>query len=212
MPEFLGLEILRNAERLLDDAKLLRSNRRYASVASFAVLSLEEAAKFAVRNRLSILRQNGPGAGTGHKPKQRVAGNILVGGMLIDEIEEIAAFRNFTISIVAKDENDKGVSFGSQIADIISTITDDEYEKLKGKLIYPEDRKAIFDTIAGKLNRVKQNGFYVDLDKDGNVLGGPHMINRKVADKLLSLAKRCIRSIKREMRRMERREAYLAQQ
>jgi AbiV family abortive infection protein len=42
-------DLLSNAERLLEDARVLRKNRKYASALGIAVRSIEEAGKLVIR-------------------------------------------------------------------------------------------------------------------------------------------------------------------
>ena len=206
MPILHGLQILENAKRLLEDARLLRSHRRYPSTVSLAVLSLEEAAKFAMVNKCLNVGNSISGGENNHSAKQRVAGELLIGDLLMsdaDEIFHLKREKNSMLSMVFSGER----TMASQVADVISEISDDEYETLlKKRFKNYKYNKILFDVISGKFNSVKKKGFYVDIDNTVGMIDRPYAIDREMADRAISLARNCIRQIRSKIAHLERME------
>jgi AbiV family abortive infection protein len=197
----LGLaELLANAERLLEDAKVLRKSRKYASAVGLAVLSLEEAGKLVMQigglgpPRRSPIR----GQARLHKLKQRMAASALIASMANADVDNLLKELGYTRTWVKIDPN-KANSDDEYMktADIFAKITDDEYaSKLQDLISEKHQARIIIQLSRGDFDELKQSAFYVDIDYKNYTVSVPS-IDRETTDRVLRIASRTITMLKR---------------
>lgn len=199
--------ILFNAVRLLDDAKILRVERRYASAIGLAVLSLEETGKFVLSHDHfneavpSPVRRKGGSAFT-HKQKQRAAAKMVSGVMGFHEIKalgELAGFKLGWVSVEAPKIP------GPTEEDIISGIKDRAIENFIENSDFGAHLKFFVYLMKGKYDDIKQQCFYVDEHRIAEGISGPDRIDRDTCDGALRIAGKAIWATKTELRRYSQR-------
>ncbi len=119
--------VLDNAIRLLEDARILRKARRYASCAALAVLSLEELGKFLAHEEAFItwISSRHPQKGRlTHKQKQKLEAEALIWVMGIDEIRDLVATQGYDLGLRPVGE---AQSTNAHVLDIIASIDADTY-------------------------------------------------------------------------------------
>ncbi|TWA82538.1 AbiV family abortive infection protein [Azospirillum brasilense] len=194
-----GIGILENAERLLQDAQLLRSHRRYPSATAIAVLCLEEVSKFASLNS-GKLRYRSLSNPKDHKEKHRVAADIVGGNILLGELRAIEKSRGFKIDSDGEgDDKSDYVSINtimvSAFAHLADNGVDDELRKNLKRYRYIELISKLF---SGYFNEVKKQCFYVE--PDTLPAAGPGGVDRLTADQTIRLAKASVLATRRGMR------------
>src|SRR3954449_4748410 len=121
----LGLaELLTNAERLFEDAKVLRKSRKYASAVGLAILNLEEAGKLVMRiggigsrRKSSIYSQT-----RSHKLKQRMAASAVIATMASQDIDSILKELGYTRTWVKINPNEDPNDTFMETAELFSKI------------------------------------------------------------------------------------------
>jgi AbiV family abortive infection protein len=201
--------IFDNALRLLEDARILRSARRYPSAAALAILSLEELGKFLVNHEafalwVTPLEQPKSGRPHSHKQKQRSAAEALTWVMGVDEIETLIAAAGYSLVIVKKRKTSER-KIGPTLTEIISSIDDETYNANVGpKLRNRRHHKLVIELMKGNFDQLKQAGFYVDLQKP-NSLVPIRQIDRFTADGAIKLAGGALHSTRLMLSRFNRR-------
>lgn len=200
--EQLGIaDLLSNAERLLEDARVLRKNRKYASALGIAVLSIEEAGKLVMRMGGLGPPQSPPieGRVRSHKLKQKIAASALIASMAnadVNSILEAYGVRRIFRPIDPHNTDDEGDEF-VKTSDFFSRITAKEYsEKLSGAVGEKHQVRIIIQLCRGEFDQLKQSSFYVDIDDKHSTVPVPS-IDRGTADRVLRIASRTITMIKR---------------
>lgn len=184
-PPLLGAAVLGNAQRLLHDARILRSFRRYPSTAALAILCLEEVAKFVDMNR-AVFGCGPLSDRRSHTAKHRLASETLIGNLLLGEVEAIVEQRGGKLAFRKKKAGAAREPITTQLARLMSEMTGDNVASaLKPKLKRYQHVATLVDVASGKFNELKKRCFYIDEDRSEN---GSMAIDRKVADKLISLA------------------------
>jgi AbiV family abortive infection protein len=193
-------ELLANAERLLEDAKVLRKSRKYASAVGLAVLSLEEAGKLVMR--IGGLGPPGrppiQGQARLHKLKQRMAASALIASMANGDVDNVLKELAYTRTWVKIDPN-KANSDDEYMktADIFAKITDDEYaSKLQDLISEKHQARIIIQLSRGDFDELKQSALYVDIDDKNYTVSVPS-IDRETTDRVLRIASRTITMLKR---------------
>jgi len=125
--------ILNNAKTLLDDAKILRTNRRYASALGLAVLSLEELGKFVILTGLRDF-SNPHDAARFHKAKQRTAARVVIGTMLMSEVENLVDLRDYELKDIVGVLHGEKQPDEKDLIDVFAEFTDQEYNTIKANL------------------------------------------------------------------------------
>ncbi|WBL77372.1 AbiV family abortive infection protein [Bradyrhizobium xenonodulans] len=184
--------VLRNAVRLLEDARILRKARRYPSATALAVLSLEEVGKFRTLDEdllfwSSEIHNNsiqGRKHLYAHKSKQRAAAEALIDGMGFDELRDLARAAGFRIILSKKREGVRPATI-----DIIGSITKSTFEKkLAGKIRRSKHHAFVIDLAKGEFDVIKQRSFYVDEEASGDLSDPAVVVDRLAADRTISLA------------------------
>jgi AbiV family abortive infection protein len=170
--------VLKNAERLLDDARLLFENGRFPTSASLAVLSIEEFGK-AIH-----------GMSVGHLSKQKAAASFGRVNHIIERLKETGLEIRRTTEL-SEEEIAK-----AQSADFVAIVADVLQEALPNS-----DWTRFADEIANKeLLTIKNRGFYVNLDCEENVLSVPGSIDNTVAGRLIGVAASLLRTFEENWR------------
>lgn len=197
--------IIENATRLCDDAKRLRASRSYASATALAILSMEELGKLMlyhdafdqVRSAASIAQAKSTRS---HKRKQELAASLLIGNLLISEVEHLAGFAR-------KDqlkELEKNQFNILNVAKFVGSI-----DKVAYQVMRPDRPKKfrhhgfLIDLAAGQFEKLKQECIYSDCDGHGRWINPAGKVNRETADKVIGLAHVALNSIRSNMSQYE---------
>jgi AbiV family abortive infection protein len=196
----LGLvELLSNAERLLDDAKVLRKSRKYASAVGLAVLSLEEAGKLVMRVGGLGPPRRPPiqGRARSHKLKQKMAASALIASMANADVDSILKEFGYTRTWVPIDPKNPNMDDEFiKTADFFAKITDEEYaSKLRDLVSEKHQTRIIIQLCRGDFDGLKQSAFYVDIDDENSTVSVPS-IDRETTDRVLRIASRTITMLK----------------
>ncbi|TWA65906.1 AbiV family abortive infection protein [Azospirillum brasilense] len=197
-----GIGILENAERLLQDAQLLRSHRRYPSATAIAVLSLEEVSKFASLNS-GKLRYRPLSNPKDHKEKHRIAADMVGGNIMLDELREIEKSRGFKID---SDDDGDYVSIDTIMVRAFAYLADNGIDdELRRNLKRHKYIELVSKLFSGHFNDVKKQCFYVE--PDTLPAAGPGGVDRLTADQTIRLAKASVVAARRGMRWPNRQKA-----
>jgi HEPN superfamily AbiV-like protein len=187
--------IRKNACRLLEDAELLRRHRRYPSAAALAVLSLEEIGKFwqtSALNRHAFLRGR---ADKSHPHKQASVACVLLGGLPLEHFDELV--QRFGYELHLRWPGDPESVGAKTVAQFLSGVRASNS---------PPSDDPIVALLRGEFDRLKQACFYVGQTPDG--CSEPvNAIDRRQADRILSLPRKALRVIHARWRRFLRLEA-----
>lgn len=198
--------IFLNAIRLLDDARVLRKQRRYASATALAVLSIEEVGKFVIihphfGSNLSTPGLRSRNAKLDHRAKQWAAARMVQGLMGIDEIDALAHLAGYELAIVAKDA-DRVPS--KTIEEVLSTIEEPDLDDLIAHSDFGVHLKFPVHLLQGRYDDIKKKCFYVDADGQGEIISGPDEIDRGTCDSAMRTASKAISATKQRLRRLKR--------
>jgi AbiV family abortive infection protein len=180
-------EVLGNALRLYLDAKLLFEHERYPSCVSLSILAMEELAKFMALAGYQPLPSSG---WRSHLNKQLSPASFLLRKRYQATLKEITS------------EQKLGEA-------------DDTYKRW-ADMDFAPDEMSFFDTVLarivaeGSLNRftdahgketdrLKQLGFYVDLDDKKRVRNTPAVITRETAQDRLDFARDVLGALRAQM-------------
>jgi AbiV family abortive infection protein len=163
-------EVLENADRLLNDARLLFEHGRFPTSASLAILSIEEFGK-AIR-----------GMSVGHLEKQKAA--ISFG--LINHFVEHLKSRGLSVQrfdpTTERQPKPRNPALERKVEEALTALDESHLRGIEGD-IHNKDIAAI-----------KNRGFYVDLDNAGNVVSLPDAIDSTIAKRLIDTAHELIHS------------------
>lgn len=182
-------EILSNALRLYRDAKLLFEHERYASSASLSVLAIEELAKFM---GLASFQPLPPNDWRSHTAKHISPASFLLRKRYQAALREILA--------------------ECQVSDPEAT-----YKRL-ADMDYRSDEMSLFDAVLARIvadgslgrfsqaygketDRLKQLGFYVDLDDKMQVRSTPAQITLETAKDHLEFVRDVLETLRAHMPR-----------
>jgi AbiV family abortive infection protein len=184
--------VLKNAARLLEDARILRKSRRYPSATALAILSLEEVGKFRTLDEDFIFwnsrihkRAMSPRKHLyTHKSKQKAAAEALIDGMGVDEVRELARVAGYEV-VLSKGHT----SAGASPVDVIASIDKETFrDKVAAKVRRSKHHGFVIELAKGEFDAIKQRSIYVD-EQDGGKLSQPTAtIDRVIADRAISLA------------------------
>lgn len=191
-----------NAQRLLDDAELLRKSRRYPSAAALAVLSLEEAGKLALLGGLFDLKPPTDRKDLrSHKGKQAAAARTVIWSMVNHDIDVIL--------------DSVGMQRGS--APIYKSRPKTETHTLEGlfarvnvkdfdahaalRLRDRHQYRPIVQLAKGQFEEVKRTALYVDVGPSDDAVTVPSQITADNADRLIRLGRRALSLIRWENKR-----------
>ncbi|MGR9200178.1 AbiV family abortive infection protein [Rhizobium leguminosarum] len=198
--------IIFNAIRLFDDACVLRKDQKYASATALAILGIEEVGKFVLTHEhfRSRAQSRGPrerNAKFTHREKQWAAALMIRDTMGIHEIGallDLAGFKFVLVPQGAKPEN------ALTMEKVISGIKDGPLDDLLNNTNFGEHLKFLVHLLRGKYDDIKQKCFYVDDDRNGTIISGPHDIDRMTCDGAMRTARKAIWATKVELRRYGR--------
>ncbi|MDF0664360.1 MULTISPECIES: AbiV family abortive infection protein [unclassified Rhizobium] len=196
--------IFLNAIRLLDDARVLRKQRRYASATALAVLSIEEVGKFVLthpyfRSEITARRPGGRNAKFSHREKQWAAAQMVQGFMGIHEIGALIHLAGYKLTLVAKDADRKP---SPSMVEVISTIEEADVDDfLVANSDFGPHLRFPVHLLQGKYDDVKKKCFYVDADGQGAIISGPDEIDRETCDSAMRTASKAISATKLGLRR-----------
>ncbi|MDX8469218.1 AbiV family abortive infection protein [Mesorhizobium sp. VK23B] len=195
--------IIFNAIRLLDDACVLRKDRRYASATALAILSIEEIGKFVLtherfRSRVPPRESRERNARFTHREKQWAAALMVRDVMGMDEITALINLAGFELVLVQRDSDPEN---NPTMEKIISGIKDESLDDFLAKSYFGEHLKFLVHLLRGQFDNVKQKCFYVDDDRNGLIISGPDQIDRRTCDGAMRTAKKAIWATKVELRR-----------
>lgn len=198
--------ILLNGVRLLDDARVLRKQRRYASATALAVLSIEEVGKFVMTHphfasNVAAIKVRGRNAKLDHRSKQWAAAHVLRGFMGVDEVDALVNLAGYELAIVEKNAvRDPSPS----IEEAISTIEAADLENLIANADFGEHLRFPVQLLQGQYDDVKKKCFYVDIDSQGGITSSPNQIDRDACDSTMRMASKAISAIKLSLRHYRR--------
>jgi hypothetical protein len=96
-----------------------------------------------------------------------------------------------------------------KVLQVMSEITDADYNLIVGKLSAKHQNKYIIKCIRGDFDGLKKAAFYVDIDGNDRVTNSPGQISRDTTDRVLRLVARAITTIKWELRRRQKVAQYM---
>jgi AbiV family abortive infection protein len=180
-------ETLGNAIRLFRDARLLFTHERYASCASLSVLAIEELAKFMALAGFQALQRS--------EWRSHTAKHVSPASFLLRDRYQ-AALREVIV------ENHPGEPAAT-------------YQRLAA-MEYEPGEMALFDAVLAKISadgslarfaraslseidRLKQLGFYVDVDDQNKVRATPAQITREIAEDHLQFVRDVLKALRSRM-------------
>lgn len=191
--------IAASALRLLEDARVLRAARGYASAAGIAVLALEEVGKLVLHHTaFEEIRRTNPkikGNVRDHRQKQKIVTELLVGNLLCSEVEHLLALAGLTYESVRKGGAGQQTSLVEALASIDGSRLSDEIGRMKNH----KHHRWLVDLAAGRFDALKQHCFYSDRTATGWEDAGER-VNRKTADKIVKLCAVAINAAHDRMR------------
>jgi AbiV family abortive infection protein len=160
--------VLRNAERLLSDARLLFEHGRFPSAATLAVQSIEEFGKAVF------------GMSAGHISKQRAAALRDYSEEVIDHVYE----SGFEIKRIA------------QLSDRQKAACEDEkhhaeVDEMLGEVVRSAEWRVVV-AMSKELSDLKNSCLYVDLGQDESLLSEPSCIDRGDAKRVIEMASKLL--------------------
>ena len=182
-----------NARRLLADAELVFKEGSHQTALSLAILAIEEVGKFFQLKweddggkPLPPSPMRGPKA---HRSKQATVGSFYAAEASIEAVKEFVrkigfpdddqTVQHFLTAIHLPDEKAQQ-AHEKVVAFIAERMANDE----KSRLMRFAQR--------GLIDRLKQQGLYVDIDRDGKVVSSPTSITRGVALEWLDHARQAV--------------------
>ena len=182
-----------NARRLLADAELVFKEGSHQTALSLAILAIEEVGKFFQLKwendggkPLPPSPMRGPKA---HRSEQAAVGSFYAAEVSIEAVKEFVrkigfpdddqTVQHFLTAIHLPDEKAQQ-AHEKVVAFIAERMANDE----KSRLMRFAQR--------GLIDRLKQQGLYVDIDRDGKVVSSPTSITRGVALEWLDHARQAV--------------------
>jgi AbiV family abortive infection protein len=167
-------EVADNAKRLLGDAELVFRDGSHQTAASLAILAIEEVGKFFqlkwdLDNPKSRkpARRLAPRGRKAHRMKQVTVGSFYAAEAAVGAVKEFLrkigypddehTVQHFATALHMPDERAK-------------RALDKVIEFVANKMATDEKSQLVRRAGMGLIDRLKQQGFYVDVDADGNVL------------------------------------------
>jgi len=197
--------VLGNAARLLEDARVLRKSGRYESAAALAILSIEELAKFATLHPSiaaeSSHRLDKDGRYLSHKQKQRTAGELLIGQLLVSEVEALLGERGYGLDVVPAGSGGTVSSISRILASASDETADPKVRQKRSK-----HHQFLISLLRGEFEKIKHACFYVDLDRFGAVIETVR-VDRILADRIIGLASGALYTVQVELARHSKRVA-----
>jgi AbiV family abortive infection protein len=190
--------VLKNAVRLLEDARLLRKSRRYPSATALAILSLEEVGKFrSLDNDFQFWNSRVHGHPNSdrkdlyaHKGKQKAAAEALIDVMGFDELRDLAAVAGYKPILSKKHTGPK-----PSPVDIIASIEGVTFQReVDMKIRRSKHHGFVIDLARGEFDKIKQRSIYVDQDGQDKLHEPLASIDRVIADRAIRLASGAIYS------------------
>lgn len=174
-------ELADNARRLLADAELVFERGSHQTAASLAILALEEVGKFfqvkwdAGDGKPVNLPMRGPKA---HQSKQATVGSFYAAEAAIAGMKEFLRGMGYP-------DDDRTVSQFATALHMPDEKAQEALEKVvafvAAKMADDEKTRLMRFARMGLVDRIKQQGLYVDIDKDGELLSSPTSITREIA-------------------------------
>jgi len=180
-------ETLGNAIRLYRDASLLFTHDRYASCASLSVLAIEELAKFMALAGFQPLQRS---EWRSHTAKHLSPTSFLLRNRYQGAVREVIAEHQLvepeaTYKRFAAMEYEPGemALFDTVLAKISADGSLARFSRASGK----------------EIDRLKQLGFYVDIDDQNRVRATPAQITREIAEDHLQLVRDVLEALRSRM-------------
>jgi AbiV family abortive infection protein len=186
--------ILQNAARLLDDARLLYDNQRFASATALAILAIEEMGKYFI---VKMPTQKGSAAGdlNKHIEKQVSFGSFpFVETAIMDFLPQMKEI-GFIIEPDAEitEEQRQWMNSEAGWACVRERLRSDGFwDNLAQRVLDSEDGSFMARARNKEFDKLKQRCIYVDLNESSEVLAGPADITQETANYFVRLAHRVI--------------------
>jgi AbiV family abortive infection protein len=196
--EIINDQRLNNANRLLEDARLLRQHRRYPSAVALAILSLEEMGKFWKTSELNDRSPESikPTKKLTHQQKQDAAARILLGTLHYGQLESLAEQFGYQFQVAPK-----GQRRGKTTWEFFDEVRESGGEI--GKIQQKQHVNFIVRLLRGEFDQLKQSCIYADPTSNG--WSEPvTLVDRKLADKCIKLAGQALYQIYTQHRRAMR--------
>lgn len=194
-----ALEIIKkNAERLLNDAILLKDAGRWQSATALSILAVEEAGKY------FLLKWRGVGAKGSfkHAAKQQVVGSFYHAdaameavarylnehGLEIQNVEDLSGWQSKFL----------GTPEGQKISDLLSTENDELVQLVATEMMNHAHGDFSWKAHVGTIDQIKKKALYVDLDVEGEIANDPTEISEAMAREWINHAETALRRIKKE--------------
>lgn len=180
-------ETLGNAIRLYGDARLLFTHDRYPSCASLSVLAIEELAKFMALAGFQALQRS--------EWRRHPAKHLSPASFLLRNRYQAAL-----LEIIAEKQLDDPSATYKRLAAM--DYRPDEMALLDAVLakVAADGSLARFSRAYGKeTDRLKQLGFYVDVDEQNRVRATPTQITREIAEDHLQFARDVLETLRAHM-------------
>lgn len=185
------LQVRANAIALYDSAELLHEHGHYPRAVSLAILAIEECGK------LIMLRHSDPAPKLRvHSEKQSIAGSRLDADILTRALDKFYGEHELelrSIKSLLKDPKWQGVTEEEIIKISDGVIKEHKVEEFMADVLYEHgDLEFVQQSKSGSVDVIKQNGFYVDIDKQGNIVSTPSDMGEEVSSEYLQKAKKHI--------------------
>jgi AbiV family abortive infection protein len=159
-------QILKNADRLLSDAEMLLAAGRHPTATSLAVLAIEELGKIA------------KGMSTHHGDKESAAIKDVMGDALHASLSRLGFQPDGSIVLQAP-------APGMTDQELRHYISQQIGEDFMNSPV----REMVEHALTKRNQKLKQNGFYLDLEKDGSVKHAPWDISQPESEKVVATAR-----------------------
>jgi AbiV family abortive infection protein len=186
--------ILQNAARLLDDARLLYDNQRFASATALAILTMEEMGKYFI-----VKWASGRGSAARdlnkHIAKQVSFGSFPFVEMTIMEFLAQMKEIGFLLEPDAEitEEQRQWMNSEAGWACVRGRLRSDGFwDNLVQRVLNSEDGGFMTRAQMKEFNKLKQRCIYVDLNENSEVLADPADTTKETTNYFLRLAHRVI--------------------
>lgn len=201
--------ILLNAIRLLDDARALRLQRRYASATALAVLSLEEVGKYALvhpafRQWLGSTTEKRTTAQFTHKQKQHACAEVIKMVLPFPDLMQLVGIAGFEYILIPKGSAPEGVNEKLIDSKLIAAISEKKLFELskEGAL---RDYVLFFALLMkGTFDDIKRKCFYIDDAPTGSPIAEKIPIDRRISDGAIKLSGKALWAAKMHLKRSVR--------
>jgi AbiV family abortive infection protein len=190
-----------NARRLLNDAETVLTHGSHQTAASLAILAIEEVGKYMQVKWQFEENAKPPGnaarAAKGrraHQWKQVTVGTFYLADVAVDTVRHAATQ---TLQKLGKPVTEQNIqTLINMLADAVADQNNTDISIQKIVELVAEKMHAssgfIRDAEGGRIDAVKQRGFYVDLDAEGKIVSDPSAMTRDDAEIWLGHARRAI--------------------